>query len=71
MGIASGVDQVGLSIANESGDKVYGSGLIPVINSNWSVTVTPALSYGSYTFYIYDANNNELTNKTISIVSSD
>jgi len=70
MGTASGVNQVGLSLISESGDKVYGSGLIPVVNDGWSVTVTPALSLGNYTIYVYDANNNELTNKIISIVSS-
>jgi hypothetical protein len=70
MGTASGVNQVGIIFFSQSGDKVYGSGLIPVVNGNWSVTVTPALEPGQYTIYVYDANNNQLTSKTMSIISS-
>ena len=68
IGTASGVDQVGVVIG-QFGDKIYGSGLIPVINGNWSVTVTPALTLGHYTIYVYDANNKQLANKSLNIVS--
>ncbi len=49
-GVASGVNEVTVSIASLSGDKVYGSGLIPVVNGQWSHRVTTDLTDGSYTF---------------------
>jgi len=70
-GTASGVSQVGIVVAGPYGDKVYGSGLVPVANGNWSVTVSPALTPGlQYTIYVYDANNNQLTSKPLTIVPS-
>lgn len=70
IGTASGVNQIGIVLSSESGDKVYGSGMIPVVNGKWSVTVTPALPLGNYTIYVFDADNDKLTSKSLSIVSS-
>ncbi len=69
LGTASGVNQVGVVLSN-AGGKVYGSGLISVVNGNWSVTVAPALVVGQYTITVYDANNNQLTSGYLNIVSS-
>ncbi len=69
IGTASGVSQVGIVLAGQYGDKVYASGLIPVVNGNWSVTVSPALALAQYTIYVYDANNNKLTSGPLTIVS--
>ncbi len=61
-GTANGTTQVGIVLSGSNGgDKIYGSGLISVINGNWSVTVSPALAIGQYTVYVYDSNNNKLT----------
>lgn len=60
-GTATGVSQVGVVLAGAYGDKVYGSGLIPVVNGKWSVTVSPALTVGQYFVYVFDVNNNKLT----------
>ena len=69
IGTANGVNQVGITISN-SGGKVYGSGLVSVINGNWSVNVSPALALGQHTINVYDANNNLLTTSPLNIVSS-
>ena len=69
-GTATGTSQVGLKIAASSGDGVYGSGLIPVTNGKWSVTVSPALTIGQYTIYVYGDNNNQLTSSSLTIVST-
>ncbi|MFA6273261.1 MAG: peptidoglycan-binding protein [Candidatus Paceibacterota bacterium] len=68
VGTASGVSQVGITISN-SGGKVYGSGLVSVVNGNWSVTVSPALTLGQHTINVYDANNNLLTTGLLDIIS--
>jgi hypothetical protein len=59
-GTASGVSWVGVVLGGSGGDKAYGSGLIPVTNGRWSVTVSPALSAGVYSVYVYDSNNTQL-----------
>ena len=69
IGTATGVTQVGIVLSAQSGDKVYGSGLVPVTNGSWSVTVTPALAYGHYIIYVYDGNNNLLQKGPLNIVS--
>ncbi|OHA18393.1 MAG: hypothetical protein A3H57_04485 [Candidatus Taylorbacteria bacterium RIFCSPLOWO2_02_FULL_43_11] len=71
IGTAVGVSQIGISISGSSGDKVYGSGMIPVVNGKWSVTVSPALDYGQYKVRVYDENNRLLTSKSLNIVQSD
>ena len=68
IGTATGVTQVGIVLSAQSGDGVYKSGLIPVTNGNWSVTVTPALALGHYVIYVYDANNNLLQKGPLNIV---
>jgi len=70
IGTAIGTSKVGVVLSSQSGDRVYGSGLVSVISGNWSVTVMPALSLGNYTIYVYDANNRQLTSKPLSVVSS-
>ena len=70
IGTASGVNQVGVVLSSQYGDKAYASGLIPVINGNWSVTVSPAIALGQYTVYVYDANNNQLAKSSLNIVAS-
>ena len=68
-GVASGTSQIGISIGN-AGGKVYSSGIIPVVNSNWAITVYPALANGQYTIYVYSGNNllttGSLTVQTVS-----
>jgi len=68
-GTASGVSQVGIVLSN-SGGKVYGSGLVSVVNGSWSVTVSPALVVGQYMMYVYDANNNQLVSGNLNVTSS-
>ena len=68
IGTASGVSQIGV-VLGDAGGKAYGSGLVPVVNGNWSVTVSPALTPGQYTIYVYDANNNQLANGSLTIVA--
>ena len=65
-GTASGVSQVGIVLSNDGG-KVYGSGLISVVNGGWSITVSPALVVGQYTINVYDANNNKLTSDYLNV----
>ena len=66
-GRASELSQVGIAIAASSGDKIYGSGLISVTDSKWSVTVSPALVAGQYTIYVYDTDNNQLTSGNLTV----
>lgn len=47
----SGVTSVGFSIGQ--GDKVYGSGPIPVTNGRWSHTISEDLRDGQYTLSLY------------------
>ena len=56
-GSASGVSQIGVVLSNNGG-KAYGSGTVNVVNGRWSVVVSPAISGGLYTVYVYDTNNN-------------
>ncbi|MDO8618425.1 MAG: hypothetical protein Q7R49_00610 [Candidatus Daviesbacteria bacterium] len=71
IGTASGVSQIWVALVGPYGDGVYKSGLVPVVNGNWSVTVSPALTIGlQYTIYVYDANSNKLTSSPLTIVSS-
>lgn len=56
-GTASGVSQIGVVVSSTSGDKVYGSGPVPVTGGRWSVTVSPALSAGAYNITVYNTNN--------------
>jgi uncharacterized protein YraI len=58
-GLANGVTEVGVSVTGPSGDKVYGSGPIPVVNGQWSHRVTTDFEDGSYVFKTY-INNNEV-----------
>jgi hypothetical protein len=60
------ISQVNVSLYNAYGDKLYGS-LVSVVNGSWSVTVNQGLPYGQYTVYVYDANNNQLATKTLTI----
>ena len=60
-GTANGVSKVGV-VLTKDGDKSYGSGLIPVVNGHWSVTVSSALKSGKYFVYVYDEDQNELLN---------
>ncbi len=69
IGTASGVNNVGIVLTGEYGDKVYGSGLIPVVNGKWSVTVSPALTLGEYVIYVYDESSNKLTSKSLKIIA--
>lgn len=69
-GTTNNLTQVGIVLASSSGDKAYGSGLIPVINGTWSVTVSPAITNGYYTVYVYDANNNKLATGYLNVDSS-
>ncbi|MEK7646165.1 MAG: PKD domain-containing protein [Patescibacteria group bacterium] len=43
----------GINIASASGDKVWGSGDIAVVNNRWSTKVTQALTPGTYTVMAY------------------
>jgi hypothetical protein len=56
---ATGVGSVGFAIAAQSGDKVYGSGNIPVVNNKWTHTVRTSLRDGSYELVLY-VNNQEV-----------
>src|SRR3989344_2400069 len=67
-GTANGTSQIGV-VLGSAGGKAYGSGLISVANGNWSVTVSPAITVGQYTVYIYDANNNQLTSSSLTVSS--
>ncbi len=69
IGTASGVTQIGIVLVGQSGDKIYGSGLIPIINGNWSVNISPPLSLGQYKINVYDVNNYLLTSKPLEIIS--
>ncbi|MEK7501458.1 MAG: PKD domain-containing protein [Patescibacteria group bacterium] len=62
------MSQVGIVLSNDGG-KVYGSGLISVVNGGWSITVSPALVVGQYTINVYDANNNKLTSDYLNVSS--
>jgi hypothetical protein len=64
-GSAKNTSVVGVTLSN--GDKVFGSGLITVVNGHWSTTVTPAIPTGSYKVIVYDGNNNYLTSDTLSL----
>lgn len=55
-GLANGVNEVVVSVHNSSGDKVYGTASIPVVNGQWSHRVTTDLTDGSYVFKTF-ANN--------------
>ena len=67
-GSATGLSKIGISIGN--GDKVYGSGLIPVKSNKWSVTVEPALVNGTYTVQVYSPENKELTTGKLKVTGS-
>lgn len=51
---AAGITSVGFSIGQ--GDKIYGSGPIPVANGRWSHTISEDLKDGRYTISLYVNN---------------
>ena len=69
-GVARGVSTVGFSIDN--GDKVYGSGTIPVVNGQWQHRVSTSLPNGTYkiTLSYYDESrhkNVKLAKETLAV----
>jgi hypothetical protein len=56
---------VGIAISN--GDKVYGSGSIPVVGGKWSHKVATDLADGMYTVQVYGPGNVELAKGTVII----
>jgi hypothetical protein len=68
-GTASGTNQI-LVILTSGSDLVWNnSNAIPVVNGNWSTTVSQALVSGQYTVYVRDINNNQLTSKSLTIIA--
>ena len=61
-GNATGVSSVGISIS-QNGEKVYGSGSIPVSNGTWSHRIDGRQG-GSYTVQVYSADNILLSTAT-------
>ena len=53
-GSALGVSNVGFSLSGMSGDKVYGSGPIPVVDGKWSQKVSIDLTPGQYGITLSD-----------------
>ena len=60
------VTTLGLSIAGPSGDKVYGSGSIPVIAGKWSHKVGTKLQNGIHEVIVY-ADNREVARKKFTV----
>ena len=70
-GSAYNTNTVTVSLASASDGKVWGSGMVTVVNGRWSARPTGipgGLTLGAYIVRVYDSNNNLLTTETLTIV---
>lgn len=60
---------IGFSVGGSSGDKVYGSGPIAVVNGKWMHKISSDLENGTYVLVLY-SNNIEVTRKNFTVSNS-
>ncbi len=65
-GTASGTVTVSFSVRNSNGDKVYSSGIIPVVSGKWSNQITTKLANGTYSVFV-SASTSEVARRDFAI----